>query len=167
MNCKTVSRMLSGYIDNEAGAKASQEIASHVETCPGCKEELSELLKERETLLKQAGRIEPSAMFRTSLLRKISSYESSRLSNAPSPVFRWLPVPVGVSFFLILFSVFSFISPAIYGGNLSAAAAGTYVKYSTGSVFAPVNFAKFCDKCANSLCECCQNKPGAKCACKK
>lgn len=158
--------MLSKFMDGELGEIDRIEMTSHIEDCRECKQELSELLTQRELLSARRSIIKPSTGFHAIFWQKARALENSGQTYS-FPVLRWASVPIGISFFLILFTAFSFISPALYGGNISEAAKRSFIGYSTQSVFAPVNYAKFCDKCINSLCECCKAKPGAKCACVK
>ena len=166
MNCVCVSKKLSAYIDAELTSEEKAAVSAHLEECSGCRDELSRLIDQQNLLNKQSETIKPSPGFRAAFWEKARAYEGSK-QKWSFPLLRWLPVPISVSFFLVVFSLFSLVSPALYGGSISETAKNSFIGFSGGSIFGPANFSTFCDRCIDGLCECCQGKQGAQCSCKE
>ncbi len=166
MNCNTVSKKLSAYMDSELTPGENATLEEHLDKCPGCREQLSALTEQHNLLKKQSIFIRISPRFRAEFWAKARTYDTQE-QRPFLPVFKWTPVPIGISFLLVIFSLFSLVSPAIYGASISEIAKSTLAGYTKDGLFGPANFSKFCDRCANRLCECCKDKPGAQCNCKE
>jgi Tol biopolymer transport system component len=63
MNCEQVKELLSEYLDNALASEASQQVATHLHTCAGCRETLSDF-RRFDILLSQLPRTSPSVQLR-------------------------------------------------------------------------------------------------------
>jgi len=105
--CIKVKRLLSRYLDKETGDADSALVEAHIDICPLCKKELSELSRIKELILGKERRTLPEDYLVCRLREKIASeqYTEKRLSlvGIGSLSRRLIPVPVATIILLITF----------------------------------------------------------------
>lgn len=168
MDCKKIKQKLSAYLDNELNPQEKPDLSEHLKTCQACREELA-ILTKQDIFLKKPERIEPLPYFRTRLQTRLSESNKKEYTN---PVFKWIPIPLTCSVLIILFFVFSALTPAIYGiadveikSKISMLFRKNISCVNTKNVIAPLNFIAFYNEYCQILCECCQQKDGSVCIC--
>jgi len=160
MEHKKAFAKLGAFLDKELHSAISKEVAEHVSGCAVCRDELESMKKATRALLAVKHDTQADPYFRQKLYLKL---EASAKIKVPS--FKWLPVPVALSVFVLIFSALMLSSPAVYGvtsdktsGMVKEIAAGSIIPGSVLNVFAPANFIDFCNKCSEMLCGCCEEK---------
>ncbi|PKL93018.1 MAG: hypothetical protein CVV21_01345 [Candidatus Goldiibacteriota bacterium HGW-Goldbacteria-1] len=160
MEHKKAFLKISAFMDKELNNAESKEIAEHIITCETCRAELENLKRAQEKLLSVKHDTQIDPYFRQKLYSKL---ETPPKVKAPS--FKWLPVPVALSLFVLIFSALMLLSPAVYGvtsdktsGMVKEIAVGSIIPGSVLNLFAPANFIDFCNKCSVMMCACCEEK---------
>lgn len=79
MECQKVKRKLLAFLDNELNQREKTEIEEHLNSCPGCAEEMN-LLSRISVAFSRYGEIEPPSNFRNVVRQKIEKQEKGRIT---------------------------------------------------------------------------------------
>ncbi|MEJ2183836.1 MAG: DUF2275 domain-containing protein [Nitrospirota bacterium] len=71
MNCNDIRNRLSDYLDGEASAEERKAVEEHIEGCPACRRELSELARTL-THLRSLSEVEPPPFFTQRVMRRVT-----------------------------------------------------------------------------------------------
>ncbi|MBN2754353.1 MAG: hypothetical protein JXR81_05730 [Candidatus Goldbacteria bacterium] len=160
MEHKRVFLKLSAFMDKELNNADSKEVAQHIITCETCRMELEKLKRAQEKLLSVKHDTQIDPYFRQKLYSKLEAAPKVKI-----PSFKWLPIPVALSVFVLIFSVLMLSSPAVYGvtsdktsGMVKEIAVGSIIPGSVLNLFAPANYIEFCGRCSAMMCACCEEK---------
>lgn len=88
--CEEHSRELAELALGVLTGRDRARTLSHVETCPGCADELEHLSRAADTVVQVAPEVEPPLGFDVRLLERMGVTEVPRRRRLPSP--RWVPV---------------------------------------------------------------------------
>lgn len=159
-----IRRKLAAFADSEVTEAEKTIIEEHIKGCNGCREEFKAFAG-LDKELKQVSGLEVPVHFRSKLQAHLND---AAKKEAVFSLRYLLPVPALLSLFILVFSFYFASAPLIYGESnqdVKGKTAGMYVKTmaaaGAGSIFAPLNFAAFCDNCSQAMCACCSGKPGA------
>lgn len=160
MEHKKAFAKLGAFMDKELHSAISKEVAEHVSGCETCRAELESMKKTTRAMLSVKHDTQADPYFRQKLYSKLETPPPVKV-----PSFKWLPVPVALSVFVLIFSALMLSSPAVYGvtsdktsGMVKEIAAGSIIPGNILNVFAPANYFDFCNKCSEMLCGCCEEK---------
>lgn len=113
--CLKVKRLLSSYIDKELGYADDLRIKRHLDKCPLCRQELSELLSLKEDFLKQPRKHLPPdyliCRLRDKIAEESKAEEKFSLVELGSLSRKLIPVPVGVIVLSAVLLIYSFRQP--------------------------------------------------------
>ena len=102
-NCRNIRGDLSAYIDDELASARRAQIASHLETCAGCQQELLELKKVTAGVA-ALPRLQPAPRFLRDVRRKIAEGEDPEATTWLDHVFQpfWLKVPLEIAALVLI-----------------------------------------------------------------
>lgn len=153
MNCIDMQTHISAYMDGELAAPVREELERHIELCADCRGRLAAYRSISETLRRIAiPPLDPS--YRGSLKAIPSMPDAVRPHRIPA--LAWIPLPLSLAAAVAAFSVFAFISPLLTGADaasFSRTAQAAVFDMSARHMFAPLNFARFCNACIEG-CRC-------------
>lgn len=163
MDCRIVAKKLSAYHDGEIPAVEREQVAAHLRSCAACQSALA-ALEHTDIALQQVPSMTVASDFRARFWQKARQEEVRRPAVLWERfVLRWIPVPVLGALGIVLFLGFSTAAPMLYGlsdvrtkQEVAVLAGSTLAVSSAKNVFAPLNFARFCDNCEKMLGNCCK-----------
>jgi anti-sigma factor RsiW len=100
MDCSNIRSKLSAYVDGELSPETKSLVAQHLQSCAGCRDELSRL-QSVDTELDRLADVEVRPYFSTRLHQRLADRRASRRS-------RWLGrmlVPTGAAVVMLLAAV--------------------------------------------------------------
>jgi anti-sigma factor RsiW len=100
MNCSDVRKKLAAFSDGGLEAKAKELVSRHLDSCPGCREELVQLQR-LDSELDRFAAVEPEPYFSTRVRQRIAARQAHRRS----PWFSRVLVPTGAAVVMLLAAV--------------------------------------------------------------
>ncbi len=147
-NCIKIKSLLSSYMDGESSPTDKAAIEAHLFSCAGCRAELESLAK-IDRALRRLDEADASPFFVSRVL------SAARAATPATARFLWLPVTAMVAmllFMLVNASVFAASLPLEMRGEIGKKAFSQWAK--PESIINPVAFTRFCNGCANYMCDC-------------
>jgi len=171
MNCNTITRKLSAYLDNELPEHELRLIKEHCAECETCAAELR-LLSSNESLLREVKPIAISSDFGARFRQKARAEGAGnkRVNLAQLFFERLIPVPLALAVLLTLFSAFATLATVLYAapgaaqqGSVTTLVRKSFLGCSGTRMLAPLNFSEFCVNCHCVLCACCSKNGSGAC----
>jgi anti-sigma factor RsiW len=101
MKCRNIQKKLSAYQDGELGPREQEEVARHLLSCRGCREQFAEL-KRVWKIVGQLDEVHPDPWFYGQIVRKIKQPREQGLLQSLQWVFQELRGPAIASIILII-----------------------------------------------------------------
>ena len=136
MKCTHVKRRLSAYLDREVSGEDNTFISRHLDTCPGCRQELERLTRlSGDLALIEDVEVQP--YFMTRLGQRIADREAKHAAPwwGPKWIRRWATPAGAVAFIALAALTGSYLGETVYHWKTrSESGAVTKVASYTGSV---------------------------------